>query len=52
MDKYTERVVDEIYETFENHYTDYEDRNEFLNDVLKAVSRIQDNLEDDNEDDE
>jgi hypothetical protein len=46
MDKYTERILDEIHITFENHYTDYEDRNDFLNDVLKAVSRIQDNLED------
>ena len=52
MDKQTGRIIDEIYSAFENHFTDYEDRNYFLDDVLKAVSSIKDNLENYNEDDE
>jgi len=42
MDKYAQRVMEEVYHTFSNHYKDQDERIEFLTDLIET---LQDELE-------
>jgi len=37
MDKYTQRVMEEVYHTFSNHYKDIDERVEFLTDLIETL---------------
>ena len=37
MSKYVDRIMEEVYDTFANHYTDKEERVDFLEDLIKAL---------------
>jgi len=37
MDKYTQRVMEEVYHTFSIHYKDIDERVEFLTDLIETL---------------
>jgi len=37
MDKYAQRVMEEVYHTFSNHYKDQDERIEFLTDLIETL---------------
>jgi len=37
MDKYVQRVMEEVYHTFSNHYKDIDERVEFLTDLIETL---------------
>tara|TARA_B110000908_G_scaffold137131_1_gene162638 strand:+ start:70 stop:288 length:219 start_codon:yes stop_codon:yes gene_type:complete len=55
MSKYTERILDEVEENFSNHFTSYDERVEFLEELIDDLTTMIDRLpedEDEEEDDE
>jgi len=38
MDKYAERVMDEVYDTFANHYKEQDERIQFLTDLIEELN--------------
>ena len=49
MDKYAQRVMEEVYHTFSNHYKDIDERVEFLTDLIETLQNelqtVNDSLE-------
>jgi len=37
MDKYAQRVMEEVYHTFSNHYKDQDERIEFLTNLIETL---------------
>jgi len=37
MDKYVQRVMEEVYHTFSNHYTEQDEMKEFLIELIKEL---------------
>tara|TARA_R110002072_G_scaffold274520_1_gene435347 strand:- start:280 stop:471 length:192 start_codon:yes stop_codon:yes gene_type:complete len=40
MSKYTERILDEVEENFSNHFTSYNERVEFLEDLIDDLNTM------------
>ena len=49
MDKYVQRVMEEVYHTFSNHYKEQDERTEFLTDLIETLQNelqtVNDSLE-------
>jgi len=49
MDKYAQRVMEEVYHTFSNHYKEQDERTEFLTDLIETLQNelqtVNDSLE-------
>ena len=49
MDKYAQRVMEEVYHTFSNHYKEQDERVEFLTDLIETLQNelqtVNDSLE-------
>jgi len=39
MDKYGERVMEEVYDTFANHYKEEDERVQFLTDLIEELQK-------------
>ena len=52
MSKYTERILDEVEENFSNHFTSYDERVEFLEDLIDDLTTMIDRLPEDEDEDE
>ena len=37
MDKYAQRVMEQVYHTFSNHYTEQDERAEFLTELIETL---------------
>tara|TARA_R110000823_G_C15765145_1_gene483397 strand:- start:207 stop:413 length:207 start_codon:yes stop_codon:yes gene_type:complete len=52
MSKYTGRIIDEVEENFSNHFTSYDERVEFLEELIDDLTTMMDRLpEDEDEED-
>ena len=52
MSKYTGRIIDEVEESFSNHFTSYDERVEFLEELIDDLTTMMDRLpEDEDEED-
>ena len=52
MSKYTGRIIDEVEENFSNHFTSYDERVEFLEELIDDLTTMIDRLpEDEDEED-
>jgi len=38
--KYVDRILDDVYYNFERHFTDKDEREEFLNDLIEALQHV------------
>lgn len=52
MSKYTGRIIDEVEENFSNHFTSYDERVEFLEDLIDDLTTMMDRLPEDEDEDE
>ena len=52
MSKYTERILDEVEENFSNHFTSYDERVEFLEELIDDLTTMIDRLPEDEDEDE
>tara|TARA_R110000765_G_scaffold45489_5_gene94090 strand:+ start:548 stop:709 length:162 start_codon:yes stop_codon:yes gene_type:complete len=50
--KYVDRILDEVYHNFERHFTDKDEREEFLNDLIEALQNVLVDVIENNEDEE
>jgi hypothetical protein len=52
MSKYTERILDEVEENFSNHFTSYDERVEFLEELIDDLTTMIDRLPEDEDEEE
>ena len=52
MSKYTGRILDEVEENFSNHFTSYDERVEFLEELIDDLTTMMDRLPEDEDEDE
>jgi len=51
MSKYVDRILDEVYFNFERHF-DYEEKVEFVEELISELKNLMDRLDDELEDDD
>jgi hypothetical protein len=49
MCKYVDRILDEVDFNFERHFHDFEERQEFLEELIEALQDVLNRLEDEEE---
>tara|TARA_R110002167_G_scaffold38720_1_gene120331 strand:- start:263 stop:415 length:153 start_codon:yes stop_codon:yes gene_type:complete len=49
MGKYVDRILDEVDFNFERHFDDFEERQEFLEELIEALQDVLNRLEDEEE---
>ena len=40
MSKYVDRILDEVYDNFERHFTDKDERVEFVEELIEALEHV------------
>jgi len=51
MSKYVDRIMDEVYDNFLNHFPDREDKVDFLEELIDTLKGRLENLNEDDNDD-
>ena len=49
MSKYVDRIMDEVYDNFDRHFHDNEDRVDFLEELIDTLKGRLENLDNDDE---
>jgi len=52
MGKYTGRIIEEVEDNFSNHFTSYDERVEFLEELIDDLKSMMDRLPEDEDEDE